>query len=319
VILVDESVTRALKALGLILRTDRDSRTLKLVKAVLERQKEQGDSLSIDEIQDELRREEPGALISKSSTGKALRSAVEVGFVRATGHGPQRIRYSSDPSAVETGLHRTAESARRRMQQETRVISSESDAVASLDCAALAQDLVLEFTGSKQRTSSRLVTGAEDIRRAVAYNMKDMAREGSVIRVTAMSPSPFINQNGEVVLEIAHAVLRGANVRCLVTSKIVESLFQSSGPTDSRGDAFGSPEAPSVAIRIYDGPMTYHHVTLNNECMALIVSEKPLTAAWITRQFNPDIIDASVLSFDELWTGARSMDVSRPEEASGNP
>jgi len=316
--MVDESVTRALKALGLILRTDKDSRTLGLVKAVLGKQKEQGGSLSIHEIHDELRREEPGVKLSKTFVQKTLRTAVEAGFVRATGHGPQRIRYSSDASAVETGLHRTAESAKRRIQQEIRLINPEFDAAASLDCTALAQDVVLEFTGSKQRISSRLVIGAEDIRRAVGYNMKDTAGEGSIIRVAAMSPSPFIHQNGEVVPEIAHAVLRGSNVRCLVSSKIAGGLFQIDGREDNHEDAFDSLQSPRVAVKVYDGPMMYHQVTLNNDCMALIVSEKPLMAAWITRHFNPDIIDASVLSFDESWKEARALHAPCSKGASGS-
>lgn len=316
--MVDESVTRALKALGLILRTDKDSRTLGLVKTVLGRQKEQGGSLSIDEIHDEFRREEPGAKLSRTFVQKTLRTAVEGGFVRATGHGPQRIRYSSDASAVETGLHRTAELAKRRIQQEIRLIDSQFHAAVSLDCTALAQDVVVEFTGSKQRIGSRLVVGAEDIRRAVGYNMKDIAGEGSIIRVAVMPSSPFINQNGEIVPEIAHAVLRGTNVRCLVSSKIVESLFRIDGREEYREDAFDSSESSRVSVRVYDGPMTYHQVTLNNDCMALIVSEKPLTAAWITRQFNPDIIDASVLSFDESWKEARTLHTPGIKGVSGS-
>jgi len=316
--MVDESVTRALKALGLILRTDKDSRTLGLVKAVLGRQKEQGGSLSIDEIRDEFGRKEPGGKLSKAFLQKTLRTAVEAGFVRATGHGSQRIRYSSDASAVETGLHRTAELAKRRIQQEIRLIDSEFDAAVNLDCAALAQDVVVEFTGSKQRISSRLVIGAKDIRRAVGYNMKDKAGKGGIIRVAVMPSSPFINQNGEVVPEIAHAVLRGTNVRCLVSSKIVESLFRIDGREEYREDAFDSSESPRVSVRVYDGPMTYHQVTLNNDCMALIVSEKPLTAAWITRQFNPDIIDASVLSFDESWKEARTLHTPGIKGVSGS-
>ena len=41
--------------------------------------------------------------------------------------------------------------------------------------------------------------------------------------------------------------------------------------------------------------------------MALIIAENPVTATWITREFNPDLIDNAVKTFDKDWKNAKSV------------
>ena len=60
-------------------------------------------------------------------------------------------------------------------------------------------------------------------------------------------------------------------------------------------------------IRIYAGPKTYNQVSLNNDNMALIIAEDPVTATWITRDFNPDLIDNAVKAFDRDWKKSKSF------------
>jgi hypothetical protein len=50
--------------------------------------------------------------------------------------------------------------------------------------------------------------------------------------------------------------------------------------------------------------------------MALIFTEDPMTATWITRDFNPDLIDNAVDAFDKAWKKARSLLDMKPEEMS---
>ncbi|MBE0527383.1 MAG: hypothetical protein IH631_10600, partial [Candidatus Thorarchaeota archaeon] len=59
--------------------------------------------------------------------------------------------------------------------------------------------------------------------------------------------------------------------------------------------------------KLYAGPKTYNQVSFNNESMALIIAENPVTATWITREFNPDLIDNAVESFDKDWEMAKSI------------
>jgi hypothetical protein len=104
------------------------------------------------------------------------------------------------------------------------------------------------------------------------------------------------------------AAERGAEIRYLVSTDIfnleenerIRSIMQDMfaltkriNDMEKRGKKFG--------VKIYSGPKTYNQVSFNQESMALIIAENPVTATWITRQFNPDLIDNAVKTFDEDW------------------
>jgi hypothetical protein len=67
-------------------------------------------------------------------------------------------------------------------------------------------------------------------------------------------------------------------------------------------------------FRIYEGPKTYFQVSFNNENMALVITEDPMTATWITRDFNPDLIDNAIKTFDRDWKKAKSFLKMTPED-----
>jgi hypothetical protein len=67
-------------------------------------------------------------------------------------------------------------------------------------------------------------------------------------------------------------------------------------------------------VRLYDGQNTYNQVSFNNDNMALVIAENPVTAIWITRNFNPDLIDNAVRAFDKDWKKAKSFLDMTPKE-----
>jgi hypothetical protein len=66
--------------------------------------------------------------------------------------------------------------------------------------------------------------------------------------------------------------------------------------------------------RLYSGPKTYNQVSFNTESMALVIAENPVTATWITREFNPDLIDNATQTFDKDWKKAKSILSLTPED-----
>ena len=48
--------------------------------------------------------------------------------------------------------------------------------------------------------------------------------------------------------------------------------------------------------------------------MALMISHNPVTAAWVTRKFNANLIDNVISSFDRDWEEAIPIDQIKPED-----
>lgn len=304
-------LTSTLKSLGLQLDSVQAPVMLPLLKAIVESKRDYETPLASSEVWRLLGRFEPGKKLPKAASKKALRTLVEVGLVEAKASGTRRKGYFASASTVENGLRKFAKRVKSEIIQEISLVDSERKAVSNIDCGVLAQGLVEELTGHRHRISSRLITGAEDITRAVGYNMGDVAHKGDVIRVTVVSPSPFLDEQEELIDEIARAAHNGAEVRCLVQARLEKALFNAAALRHSAKRA-GGPKSREeqeygMEVMAYDGPNPYHAATYGNQCMALVVSEDPVTVTWITRDFNPDIIDQSISVFDDLWQNARSM------------
>jgi hypothetical protein len=301
----EDGLTSTLRSLGIGSDSGQNPSMLRLLKAILESQRDYERPLSSIEVYGLLHREEPGSKLSKAGVRKTLRSLLEIGLVGARQGDSQKIGYFANAFTTENGLKSLAARVKAKATQEITSLDSETSVISSFDCAALALDLVEDLTGSRHRISSRLITGNESIRRAVAYNMRDIAHGEDTIRVAIESSSPFLGEDGDLIAEIADAVFKGAQVRCLVHARL-ENTLALTAPLKRISES-GGEEKPTAEMRIYEGPNTYHTAIFNDRYMVLVVSEEPVTATWITREFNPDIIDTSISVFDASWQKARSL------------
>jgi len=306
----EDRLTSTLRSLGIGSDSGQDPSMLRLLRAILESRRDYKRPLSSSEAYSLLHRKEPGSKLSKAGVQKTLRVLAEIGLLGARQGGPHKMGYFANAFTIEKGLKSLVERVKTQTTQDLKLLDSEISAISSFDCAARAQDLVEVLTGSRHRMSSRLITGNESIRRAVAYNMKDMAHGGDTIRVAIESSNPFLTEEGGIIPEIADAVFNGAHVRCLVHARL-ESIPVRAAPLKRNGESMKIPESgeegkPTAEIKVYEGPNAYHAAIFNDQYMALMVSEEPVTATWITREFNPDIIDTSISVFDASWQEARS-------------
>lgn len=310
--MVDDTLTSTMKTLGVRSYAGNEPLMLRLLKAILENKRDYETPFTSSEVLSLLGRAEPGSKPSKAAVERNLKTLVEIGLVGVKASGAQKTSYFADASTIEDGLKKLAGRVKSEITQEISLTESEMAVVSGLDCAVLAQDLVEELTGHRHRISSRLIIGMEDIRRAIKYNIGDIARESDIIRLTVLSSSPFLDERQELADEIVQAASNGAQVRCLIHSRLA------GGPRSNLGfaeDGKGVKAAESgeegklgIEMKVYDGPNTYRAVTFGNQCMALVVLDDPATVTWITREFNPDIIDSSISVFDALWQDAKSIE-----------
>ena len=115
-------------------------------------------------------------------------------------------------------------------------------------------------------------------------------------------------------MRFIEAARRGAEVRYMISSDVFK-LEEITDKSFKIEEAMGAMQqiielrksGIKFDVRIYDGPKTYNQVSINKDNMALIIAENPVTATWITRDFNPDLIDNAVKAFDRDWKRAKSL------------
>jgi hypothetical protein len=280
--------------------------------------------LVFSEIYDQLLKEKPEAKLTKTWVHRVLKSLVDAQLVRVESPSAHRKRYIADVNTVMAGLEQLKSNRIRELENQHSKIGKTLDEVTQLDCGELAQKFVKSVTGTQQKISSRIVRGVEELHRILKYNMLDVAKKEDTIRATLLWVAPFMDSGVmDRTQKFMDAAMRGADVRYMMSVDI----FRIDEITDLEIDEKKAVEMIKTLIdirksgvkfdfRIYSGPRTYFQVSLNRENMALIFTEDPMTATWITRDFNPDLIDNAVDAFDKAWKKARSLLDMKPEEMS---
>lgn len=311
----ENNITQALELCGFLTGDRQESRLMNLLSVILKLQKDPPIALAFSEIYDQLQKDEPQSKLTKAWVHRVLKSLIEVQLVRVENPSAHRKRYIADVNTVMAGLEQLKSERIQGLETQRNELEDALEEVTKLDCGVLAQQFVKNVTGIQQKISSRVVQGVEELHRVLKYNMLDVAKKGDIVRATVLWIGPFldddlVNRSSEFV----EAAKRGADVRYLLT----KDVFRLDEMTDGSFNMKGAlalilktreliQHGAKFDVRVFDGPKTYNQVSLNNDNMALVIAENPVTATWVTRDFNPDLIDNAVKAFDRDWKEAKSF------------
>jgi len=320
-VLKNEKTKAALRSLGLVVGSSVDSRTLNLLGAILRIQENPPAPLPFKRIYESMMADNPGSSLTKAWVQRVLKSLVNDGLIRVESEYAYRKKYLADVSTVMAGLEKIKSETIQKLNNQRSVLMQQLDFVTSMDCGSLAENLVEGLTGDKQKLSSRFIKGMDEFRRVTNSTIFEVAKEGDIIRCSVMTFAPYLQGATERVEKIFVAAARGIEVRYSVT---IEALTQD-GSIRSEvtpealartiADFFSCRrEGLPIDIRFNGGPKnTYRFMSLNNDSMAFMISENPMTAAWITRAFNPTLIDNAIANFDAQWGKSISLNNLSPE------
>ncbi len=320
--LIDEELAEALELCGFGAGTRQESRLMSILGVILKLQEFPPIPLTFAEIYEQFQKEEPSSKLTKAWVHRVLKSLIDNQLIRVENPKSHRKRYIADVNTILTGLERLKGTKVEDLKTERREIDEELNEVNGLDCGDLSKELVKEVTGRQEEVSSRVVRGVAQLLRVLRNNMLDIAGEGDIIRATVIWLEPFVDdETGNRLMRFVEAAEKGADVRFLVTTDMfrVEAERGIQGSVEKtvrllvtlvrmkeRGKKFD--------IKLYAGPHTYNQISFNNENMALVITENPVTATWMTRMFNPDLIDNAIESFDKDWKRSKSFFELTPQE-----
>ena len=319
--MMDYKTKAALRSLGLVMESNVDSRTLNLLGAVLRIQEDPPIPLSFNRIYESMMEVNPGPSLTKAWVRRVLKTLVDANLIRVESEHAYRKKYLADVNTVMAGLEKIKSEILQKLNRQRSALSQQLDFMTSMDCGLLAENLVEGLTGGKQELSSRFIKGMDEYYRVTNSTIYEPATEGDIIRCSIMVFAPFVKGAMERVDRIFVVAARGVEVRYSVTIKALtdDSSIRSEIPPDRLVMTIASfirsrKEGLPIDIRFNDGPKnTYQFMSLNNDSMAFMISENPLTAAWITRVFNPDLIDNAIAGFDLQWEKAVSLSNLSPE------
>jgi len=311
-----------LEALGFITGEKQESRLMNILEIILKLQQDPPIPLAFADIYEQIQIEDPTTKLSKAWVHRVLKQLIETKLVRVDNPTAHRKKYIADVNTIMAGFEEIKSQKIEELETKHAEIEKELVEISALDCGQLSKEFVEGVTGRQEEVSSRIVRGVDELHRVLRFNMLDKAGKGDIIRATMLWVGPFLDEAiSDRVSRYFEAAERGAEIRYLITSDVfnfsemeetkqglqrLNGMMQELLDLKARGKEFDG--------RIYVGPKTYNHISFNNESMALIIAENPVTATWITRQFNPDLIDNAVKTFDKDWKKAKSILTLTPED-----
>jgi len=319
---VDKQLADILELCGFVTGKKQESRLMSILAVILKLQEDPPIPLSFSDIYKQLQIDNPNTKLTKAWVHRVLKTLIETQLVRVDNPSAHKKKYIADVNTIMAGFEQIKSKKIEDLETKHSEIEKEIAEITALDCSHLSKEFVRSVTGRQEEVSSRIVRGVEELHRVLRFNMLDKAGEGDIIRATLLWAGPFLDEaSGSRISKYFEATERGAEVRYLVSSDI----FKYSEMEETKQGLQGLMGMMDVLVdlrakgnefdaRIYVGPKTYNQVSFNNESMALIIAENPVTATWLTRQFNPDLIDNAVKTFDKDWKKAKSILDLTPED-----
>ncbi|MFW9800949.1 MAG: hypothetical protein ACFFD9_10965, partial [Candidatus Thorarchaeota archaeon] len=304
-----------LRNLGFRPGGDRESREMTLLRTLLRMQNETSKHFSFSEIYHALQEHAPEAQLKKPWMHKALKSLEEKQFIRLESQESYRKRYIADVNTVMTGLEKLKEERVSELEKEMTIVKDKLRLLAECECGELARDFVTALTGESHTPSSRFIRGMDEFHRVTNSTIYERAEKNDVIRSIAIWVGAFGRESPQRFMRVFEAAKRGVEVRyglhpdILVMGSVLKEDVSTGWLTNATRELVScKQQGLNIDVRIQNVDRRgYQFVSLNDEVMAFFITESPITAAWITRSFNPDLIDNAIATFDEAWEKSKSV------------
>ncbi len=320
--MMDDSLKDEFGLIGFFFQNGLDSRSTLLIQSILKTQVDKGSSLSFSEIYNAFTKENHGEKTSKAWVHRLLKSLIDMKIVDVESGNATRKKYVCDINTLSSGLAHMKEQALNEVTNEITDLEGKKHHLQDVDTSKLAERLHEVLTGEKRLPTSRFLKGLDEFQRVTNETIYNPAVPGDVIRNSVGNVKPFIEGYDDRTRRMFFMAAKGVEVRYLAPPEALreEGIFGPNINIDFMEQALkvlkgkGDEGEPGLHARINPAAAKSHQFAcLNNEVMALWISENPPTAAWITRDFNADLIDDIINTFEEQWEKAQPVNETLKE------
>ncbi|MHA1577743.1 MAG: hypothetical protein ACTSU3_10320 [Candidatus Thorarchaeota archaeon] len=309
-----EELSRILSRLGIAFGKDQEGRPITVLRAVIQSTEELDGSCTFGDIYDRLVHSEMELRVSKAWVHRILKSLVEDQLIRLENPDSMRKNYVGNVQTVASGLETLKEKKWTILSEEMNQLREQIATFDEIECGYVAEGLVQQLTGQEQILTSRFLRGVDELNRVLKYNIHAPAKKGDIIRMSMMWLGPFGQGILNRSMKYFESASQGVETRWLANMGM---LVDESAPDIEVPLEIGMAlmlkvvklrmEGHKIDVRLYAGAQTYNASILNADRIAMIISDNPMTATYVTKEFNPDLIEDAVSSFDSIWERAISL------------
>lgn len=263
--------------------------------AILKSQKEPTNYVDFATIRAQLEIDEGGRKGKDSLIYRSLSWLEKIGFIKVD-RSEHKHGYNSDLGLLHKVFREAMKEATHEIKSEIEDIDSEIEVLSKIDTKNLGSEMISIAAGKKKIEKPVFAEGWEDVFQLIDDKIYKHVEKGDLVRFSLewLNRSEMITpvrierigillENGVIFHGLEHNKIDKHHQDLLknFTLYFRDKGYQPGFSICERKDA------------------TYQFVGRNDEGIVLIVSENPMSATWIPRNANPELIDNAIKSFDE--------------------
>ncbi|MGY5860572.1 MAG: hypothetical protein RTU63_14480, partial [Candidatus Thorarchaeota archaeon] len=277
-----------------ILNFEMTRKDIVILGAILKSQNDPTTFVDFDEIRAQLAIEEGGKKGKDSLIYRSLSGLEKTGFIRVDRR-EHKHGYNSDVGLIHAVFSKTISETTSKIENELGDIDSEIVQVTSINLEELAEDMISLVAGKKKIEKPVFAEGWEDVLQLIDDKVYSHVKKGDHVRFSLewLSRSDMVTP------------MRIDRLEKLMTEGVVFQGLEHNKVSKKQRKLFKKFTLAfrelgyNPGLRICERKdSTYQFVGRSDEGIVLIVSENPMSATWIPRSANPDLVDNAIETFD---------------------
>jgi hypothetical protein len=277
-----------------IIGLDTTRKDMVVLGALLKAQKEPTDFIDFKTIREQLAKDEGSRKGKDPLIYRSLSWLEKEGFLKID-KGGHKHGYNSTVAIIEKAVEKIVNRNVSSLEKELEKIDSEVTSFSEMNSDSMASGLIDLAAGKIKIEKSVFAQGWENIIKLLENKVYSGLKEGDVIRVKLewMSDIDYLESGRRMRYE--ELLQNGVEIRALDhdrgEKKVRPDMMKALIVMQNQGGKAGYRILPREDA-------TYQFIGRNTEGIVLIVSESPLSATWLPRSSNAELVDNAIDNFD---------------------
>ena len=274
---------------------DVKSKDMLVLGALLKAQKDPTDFIDFESLREQLAIEEGFRKGKDSLIYRSLSWLESEGFLRID-KGGHKHGYNSNIATIQTALAKLVTRSIKNSEKELKEIDSKVTILSDMNPDVMASRLIELLAGKMKIERPVFAQGWEDIVKLLDDKVYNGLKKSDIVRIKLEWLSHIDYLARYRILNMRRIVEKGVEIRALDNDRGEEEMRQQLKRVLVKLRETGGNVGYMILPR---KDATYQFVSRNTEGIVLIVSESPLSATWLPRSGNVELVDNAIENFDK--------------------
>ncbi len=276
-----------------------------VLKAIAAATRKSGTGVAFRELNQALTDLRKGKKTAKPQIYRYITELEELGFITVD-RSEYRNRYSTNVQLIADSLSSLKDLTRKELEKKSKTIRQEKNELGEIPITRLSREFSLLLTGEEIEQQPRVIEGIEAIHNVIESVFYELASSGDIVRAT-LDWISILEELEYIRWEaVSQIVAKGVEFRIMFRLNSIPSPKT----LNMRKQAYQSirKEFSNISLKqSKKDTKSYDGISLSREGVLLVVTERPLTAIYVPRSENAELVDSYVNSFDNEFAEAEDV------------